>query len=589
MPRARSSASSTAPAPSPTRPGSTTAERRSSPRRPAPVTARPVRCHRRRAARAGAGVVDVPRSRRPRTRRRAGDATSRVPPRSGARRTRPGLRRAPARGRREAHPALRRAPLAPLGRGLPHRRRARRASPSPARRRTADQQRHDVLAAVIDTAARSGEHPTIGGAAPTVLVSVRASDLAAGRGVAHADGVELPISLRAARHMICTGGIQTVVFDDARPHHRARLARTLLHPAPASGDHPPRRRMPHPRLLRARRLVRDPPRHPRRRRAARPTPTTACSSAGSTTARSTPPAGGSGCSAACPTSAHPPGSTPAAAGGPSRNPRPDSPTSATGGRSNRNGAGGNPSPARWSRRRDPGPGPAAGQIHPRERADPRTTRNPSGRPDRAPRRRRVGQPRLHVGPGAPGRQVPQQSRERVVAGGPRDDPRGRLGREHAEPPVLPRDREHLGVQHHVVVGHGSWRAVRPPRSRGRSRARARRRWTGRRRTRPTPRRRAPSGSRSCTTYGAPAVADQRATSSSDAPSNARRAHVGESLERVDGRRRLVTDDDQCGAGRCLHFRILRPSAASGGCPASSNAPAHAIRSTTLPVLCPVST
>ncbi|WP_235508186.1 HNH endonuclease signature motif containing protein, partial [Agromyces sp. Soil535] len=80
--------------------------------------------------------------------------------------------------------------------------------------RSADQQRHDVLAAVIDTAARSGEHPTIGGAAPTVLVSVRNSDLAAGRGVAHADGVEIPISLRAARHMICTGGTQTVVFDD---------------------------------------------------------------------------------------------------------------------------------------------------------------------------------------------------------------------------------------------------------------------------------------------------------------------------------------------------------------------------------------
>jgi 5-methylcytosine-specific restriction protein A len=81
--------------------------------------------------------------------------------------------------------------------------------------RTADQQRHDVLAAIIDTAARSGEHPSIGGAAPTVLVSVRAADLEAGRGVAHAEGVEVPVSLRAARHLICTGGIQTVVVDDA--------------------------------------------------------------------------------------------------------------------------------------------------------------------------------------------------------------------------------------------------------------------------------------------------------------------------------------------------------------------------------------
>jgi hypothetical protein len=80
--------------------------------------------------------------------------------------------------------------------------------------RSSDQQRHDVLAAVIDTAARSGEHPSIGGAAPTVLVSVRASDLETGRGVAHADGVQTPVSLRAARHMICAGGTQQVVFDD---------------------------------------------------------------------------------------------------------------------------------------------------------------------------------------------------------------------------------------------------------------------------------------------------------------------------------------------------------------------------------------
>ncbi|MDQ0576271.1 HNH endonuclease signature motif containing protein [Agromyces albus] len=80
--------------------------------------------------------------------------------------------------------------------------------------RSTDQQRHDVLAAVIDTAARSGEHPMIGGAAPTVLVSVRASDVESGRGVAHADGVEVPISLREVRHMMCTGGTQKVVFDD---------------------------------------------------------------------------------------------------------------------------------------------------------------------------------------------------------------------------------------------------------------------------------------------------------------------------------------------------------------------------------------
>ncbi len=81
--------------------------------------------------------------------------------------------------------------------------------------RTADQQRHDVVAAIIATAARSGEHPTIGGSAPTVLVSVRAADLKAGRGVAHADGIEIPVSMRAARQLMCTGGTQQITFDGA--------------------------------------------------------------------------------------------------------------------------------------------------------------------------------------------------------------------------------------------------------------------------------------------------------------------------------------------------------------------------------------
>lgn len=106
------------------------------------------------------------------------------------------------------------AHLAPRSGGgfLTREERARQAEH--AETRTPDQQRHDVLASIIDTAARSGEHPTIGGAAPTVLVSVRASDLTANRGVAHADGVDIPISLRAAKHMICSGGTQSVVFDE---------------------------------------------------------------------------------------------------------------------------------------------------------------------------------------------------------------------------------------------------------------------------------------------------------------------------------------------------------------------------------------
>ncbi|WP_173923365.1 HNH endonuclease signature motif containing protein [Agromyces sp. Marseille-P2726] len=80
--------------------------------------------------------------------------------------------------------------------------------------RTSDQQRHDVVASIIATAARSAEQPTIGGAAPPLLVGVRASHPPSGHGAPHADGVQIPVSLRAARHLMCTGGIQTVVVDD---------------------------------------------------------------------------------------------------------------------------------------------------------------------------------------------------------------------------------------------------------------------------------------------------------------------------------------------------------------------------------------
>ena len=212
MPRARSSANSTAPARSPTRPRSRPPSRHSSPRRPAAATApryaappMSCACRRRRGPRSSiktaanpttSGRCDVAGS------ASVGPATdsSRSPAISCPR----SPRNSPGSSTRTSHHAP--------GLGF-HTDEERASFAESGERRTADQQRHDVLAAVIDTAARSGEHPTIGGAAPTVLVSVRASDLAAGRGVAHADGVEVPISLRAARHMICTGGTQTVTFD----------------------------------------------------------------------------------------------------------------------------------------------------------------------------------------------------------------------------------------------------------------------------------------------------------------------------------------------------------------------------------------
>ncbi|MHA6668711.1 HNH endonuclease signature motif containing protein [Homoserinimonas sp. A447] len=92
------------------------------------------------------------------------------------------------------------------------------AVPGPVDPRTPDQQRHDVFAAMIDGFARSGTAPTIGGASPTVLVSVTADTLHSGHGAGFVSlgglgGQTVPLSLRAVHQMICTGGTQQVTLD----------------------------------------------------------------------------------------------------------------------------------------------------------------------------------------------------------------------------------------------------------------------------------------------------------------------------------------------------------------------------------------
>lgn len=79
--------------------------------------------------------------------------------------------------------------------------------------RSRGQKLHDVLATILSVAARAGELPTIGGAAPTLVVSVRAEDLAAGSGYAHVQGTENPVSLAVALHVGCMGVVQRVFFD----------------------------------------------------------------------------------------------------------------------------------------------------------------------------------------------------------------------------------------------------------------------------------------------------------------------------------------------------------------------------------------
>ena len=77
--------------------------------------------------------------------------------------------------------------------------------------RTRSQKQHDALASVLTIAA--GALPTLGGSAPTLVVSVREEDFAAGRGYAHISGCDEPVSLASARHVACAGTVQRVVFD----------------------------------------------------------------------------------------------------------------------------------------------------------------------------------------------------------------------------------------------------------------------------------------------------------------------------------------------------------------------------------------
>jgi hypothetical protein len=80
--------------------------------------------------------------------------------------------------------------------------------------RTSAQKRHDALATALSVAASSEQLPTIGGAAPTLVISVRAEDLVSDTGWAHVDGIDEPVSVRAAAHAGCAGVIQRVLLGE---------------------------------------------------------------------------------------------------------------------------------------------------------------------------------------------------------------------------------------------------------------------------------------------------------------------------------------------------------------------------------------
>lgn len=80
--------------------------------------------------------------------------------------------------------------------------------------RTPGQRRADVLRDVFAAQARDTDAPLMGGAHPTLLVTVARADLDNGTGAAHVDGETAPLSVAAARQVACTGGTRTLVFGD---------------------------------------------------------------------------------------------------------------------------------------------------------------------------------------------------------------------------------------------------------------------------------------------------------------------------------------------------------------------------------------
>ncbi|GGH39961.1 HNH endonuclease signature motif containing protein [Microbacterium album] len=77
--------------------------------------------------------------------------------------------------------------------------------------RTNAQKRHDVLAVIIQSAAKATDTPTLGGAAPTLVVTVAEDDLHNPTGAARIDATRVPVS--TAHRIACTGAVQKVIHD----------------------------------------------------------------------------------------------------------------------------------------------------------------------------------------------------------------------------------------------------------------------------------------------------------------------------------------------------------------------------------------
>ncbi|MGW8482795.1 DUF222 domain-containing protein [Microbacterium sp. NPDC055903] len=106
------------------------------------------------------------------------------------------------------------APSAPLG-AVRFEEGVEPADDAPADTRTRAQRLHDAFATILTVAAGTDLFPHLGGAAPTLVVTATAEDLARGAGWATLPRTGERAPLAVALQAACAGGIQRVLFDDS--------------------------------------------------------------------------------------------------------------------------------------------------------------------------------------------------------------------------------------------------------------------------------------------------------------------------------------------------------------------------------------
>ncbi len=80
--------------------------------------------------------------------------------------------------------------------------------------RTRTQKLHDAFASILTVTAGRDLLPHLGGAAPTLVVTATAEDLAAGKGWATVANTGDLVPVSAAVQVGCAGGVQRILFDD---------------------------------------------------------------------------------------------------------------------------------------------------------------------------------------------------------------------------------------------------------------------------------------------------------------------------------------------------------------------------------------